>query len=494
MTFIYKWERTKPNIRLATLICIIGALLSVPAPNLIWAADYSLSASIKHTDITDFDLSPEGDAVVFSRKDAVYLFGIADKTTQKLLDLPHITGVAYAQSGEKIFVLQNDFSDYRYDVVAYELETRSLKWKTSFKRKTSHVISHPQINLVGVIWEKGLSLLDKQSGEVVKDIEDKIISAQLRGDNYLVYLTKDGAVKELDMRTYKETRSFKEAMTVTGLSLSEDKFVGFTGWKVYYNPLRSLADSQTFYIVRVLDAGLREVLNIKEVNKICRCYFISGSNFMLYATPGYVKCYDLSSKDPIFNIPSNSDIKDIRLSNNGSALALYNQDSLSVYSLSIAIAATKFDHLVKQVTDELIDQFDPKEIADKSVAMVRILNRSSKQEDALSEFIVSLVETELSRLRKRKKIKLLTRTEINEIIKEHKLSHSIVFDESNRAELGKLLGANFLAGGNYWQLNEQNLRVNLWFVNVESGEKVTTFKDIPVESIPASFKECLKNK
>lgn len=472
------------------LLCLLLILLNVIKADAV--RNYKLIKTFEYNDVVDFDISYDGNLLLFYTKrtaPALNIFSIPANSYLNSIELPNTTKIKCSPNENLAAVLTNTPKDFIYKIFILDTDKLSIKWDKKLKKKLKDVIFQEDGNFIGVI-SKGVILIDLPTGKIIKHIKKKILSANFRIPDILLYSTKN-SIREINLNTFKKSRSIKEDMTVVSSAADREKYIGVIGWKVYYNPLVGLEHSPTSYLIKVYDASFRELMNLKEVNRAANLTFIPNSNFFCYSTSRYIKFYDIDTGEHIFNIPYASDIKSVKISGNGEKLGVSTKDSLDIYELKIAVASTKFDYYVADLANMLINSIEPKELAHKAVAITEIVESNKKEKNEFADFILSIVETSLSKSSKGKKFKLVTRNEIEKILKEHRLGLTGIMDSSKAVEMGKLFSAHFLISGKYWTFGPEKVRILLTIMNVETGEKFSTYKDIKTDQIPPHFSDYL---
>ena len=103
----------------------------------------------------------------------------------------------------------------------------------------------------------------------------------------------------------------------------------------------------------------------------------------------------------------------------------------------------------------------------KRIAIVYFDNTSGERKlDKLKKGLAGMLITDLSNINM---LDIVERERLEEIIKEQKLSNSKKFDPSTAAKLGKLLGAEIILTGSYFEMFG-TFRIDARFINVETGE------------------------
>lgn len=95
-----------------------------------------------------------------------------------------------------------------------------------------------------------------------------------------------------------------------------------------------------------------------------------------------------------------------------------------------------------------------------------------------------------TQLAERKEYKVVERAQLQEVLKEQKLSSSSLVDENSAAEFGKILGANYVVTGSVVQQETENI-INVRFINVEKGT-VELARSVAVEEGEGLQQICTK--
>ena len=110
-------------------------------------------------------------------------------------------------------------------------------------------------------------------------------------------------------------------------------------------------------------------------------------------------------------------------------------------------------------------------ISNETYAITVFENHSNQTEDQwLSEALPDMLTTDLA---SSKKVRVVSRQDLKEIIEEQKLSLSGFIQESQQIELGQLLGATRLIIGSYSVMGSQ-IRIDTKVVNIRSGEVLSS--------------------
>ncbi len=91
-------------------------------------------------------------------------------------------------------------------------------------------------------------------------------------------------------------------------------------------------------------------------------------------------------------------------------------------------------------------------------------------------------EQVLLSLQKSKKLVIVDRSKLNQILKEQKLSISGAIEEKDAVKLGKLLGAKILISGDMYEKNK-NYELFLKLIRTETGEVLSVTKAIIDKSL-----------
>lgn len=105
----------------------------------------------------------------------------------------------------------------------------------------------------------------------------------------------------------------------------------------------------------------------------------------------------------------------------------------------------------------------------KTLAILDFSNNSlidKEKHASLSQGLAEIMITELSKVQD---LKLVERQKINSLIQEMQLSQSGIVSEDAGIQVGKLLGAHFLVFGSYMISFNNQIRVDIRIVEVETG-------------------------
>lgn len=124
----------------------------------------------------------------------------------------------------------------------------------------------------------------------------------------------------------------------------------------------------------------------------------------------------------------------------------------------------------EKATAQAIDSLNQENAAAEDATRLAILyfeNTSDKKElDGLRKGLASMLISDLSEL---KGLQVVERDRLQEVLEEQELSNSEKFDPSTAAEVGKLLGAEKILIGSYFEMMGQ-LRIDARTIDVETGE------------------------
>lgn len=104
-----------------------------------------------------------------------------------------------------------------------------------------------------------------------------------------------------------------------------------------------------------------------------------------------------------------------------------------------------------------------------SLAILDFSNNSlvdKEKHASLSQGLAEIMITELSKVQS---LRLVERQKINSLIQEMQLSQSGIISEDAGVQVGKLLGANFLVFGSFMISFNNQIRVDIRIVEVETG-------------------------
>lgn len=120
-----------------------------------------------------------------------------------------------------------------------------------------------------------------------------------------------------------------------------------------------------------------------------------------------------------------------------------------------------------------------------TIAILDFSNNSlvdKEKHASLSQGLAEIMITELSKIQN---LKLVERQKINALIQEMQLSQSGIISEAAGLQVGKLLGAHFLVFGSYMISFNNQIRVDLRIVEVETG--VTVKAEEVTDKLPRLF-------
>ena len=105
------------------------------------------------------------------------------------------------------------------------------------------------------------------------------------------------------------------------------------------------------------------------------------------------------------------------------------------------------------------------------IAVLYFENNTRRAE--LEPLAKSLCDMMIGDMAENTQISLVERTRLEEVLKEIKLSNSKGFDQSTAAKIGKLLGAEYLVFGSFFELGTK-FRIDARMVHVETGRICAT--------------------
>jgi TolB-like protein len=122
-----------------------------------------------------------------------------------------------------------------------------------------------------------------------------------------------------------------------------------------------------------------------------------------------------------------------------------------------------------------------KNVNAKRIAIIYFENTSGEASlDKLKKGIADMMITDLSNINM---ISIVERDRLEEILKEQKLNNSKDFDPNTASKLGKLLGAEIILTGGYFEMMG-SLRVDARFIDVQTGK---ILKSDGVDGTTSSF-------
>jgi WD40 repeat protein len=447
--------------------------------------NYQMLKSWSYSDLADFSLSSNGRLLIYSREGkGVEVF---DRVSDSLRPFPSLSSPSLLR-----------FSPYDGSLAAvqgkavslWDVEKASRLWESPVSGGVSDVVFSPVRTKLVVLGEQGARLMDMATGRLVKTIPADRVGVGLNEKGALVY-AKGNALRELDLNTFQELRNSRVELTLNSLKVRGDGSIGLAGWKVYYNPLLGLDKSPTFYLVKAYDPDFREILNLKEVNPVSHLELSPLTQHLFYSVGTYLRCVDLVTGEKLFNISSEKEIKALRISGDGKYLALYDGAHLDLYELQIGVAASRFDAQVTELTQGLMAGIGQRELLGKTLAVAGV-STSGRAENEFTDFVGSVLEAILTRMREHLDFKLVTRSDLGRILKEQGLAQTGLIDEKDAPRTGKLLGAQYLISGQYWVLDKDKIRLTLGLIDVEKGTKASQSKDILKGTIPPQFSKLVE--
>ena len=122
-----------------------------------------------------------------------------------------------------------------------------------------------------------------------------------------------------------------------------------------------------------------------------------------------------------------------------------------------------------------------KDVNAKRLAIIYFDNSGGEASmDKLKKGLADMLITDLSNVRM---LDIVERDKLEAILKEQKLSNSKDFDPSTAAKVGKLLGAQIILTGGYFEMMG-NMRIDARFIDVETGK---ILKSDGVDGATSSF-------
>lgn len=133
---------------------------------------------------------------------------------------------------------------------------------------------------------------------------------------------------------------------------------------------------------------------------------------------------------------------------------------------SVSAASDKESNPYIALAIELLKDCEGK---DKVIAVTR-LSYSDGRDSRDGEVVTERITTELVRL---KKLRVIERKEIGNVLNELKLQRSGSINYDSAKEIGRMLGADWVVVGTLTELADKELELNTRLVGVESGEIIT---------------------
>jgi len=105
----------------------------------------------------------------------------------------------------------------------------------------------------------------------------------------------------------------------------------------------------------------------------------------------------------------------------------------------------------------------------KTIAILDFSNNSLVDKDKYASLSKGLAEIMITELSKLSSLRLVERQKLNSLIEEMKLSQSGIISEDTGIQVGKILGAQYLVFGSYMISFNNQIRIDVRIVNVETG-------------------------
>lgn len=113
-------------------------------------------------------------------------------------------------------------------------------------------------------------------------------------------------------------------------------------------------------------------------------------------------------------------------------------------------------------------QLDVSKIPANTIAILYFENKGLKKElNPLQKGLSEMVITDLSKV---KSLKVVERVRLQELVQEMNLGETDIVDQKTAPRLGKLLGANRLVKGSFFDLTSEKLNIDAFVTKARSGE------------------------
>lgn len=122
---------------------------------------------------------------------------------------------------------------------------------------------------------------------------------------------------------------------------------------------------------------------------------------------------------------------------------------------------------------EMESQLDVTKIPANTVAILYFENKGQRQEyDPLQKGLAEMIITDLSKVRS---LKVVERLRLHQLVQEMNLSATDLVDQKTAPRLGKLLGANRLVKGSFFELTGDKINIDAFVTRTRTGQpEVTT--------------------
>ncbi|MBP6673272.1 MAG: tetratricopeptide repeat protein [Bacteroidetes bacterium] len=117
---------------------------------------------------------------------------------------------------------------------------------------------------------------------------------------------------------------------------------------------------------------------------------------------------------------------------------------------------------------QMEQQLDVAKIPSNTIAILYFENKGKKTElDPLQKGLSEMLVTDLSKV---KSLKVLERIRLQELVQEMNLSEMDIVDQKTAPRLGKLLGANRLVKGSFFELTGDKINIDAFVAKSRTGE------------------------
>ena len=117
---------------------------------------------------------------------------------------------------------------------------------------------------------------------------------------------------------------------------------------------------------------------------------------------------------------------------------------------------------------QMEQQLDVAKIPENTIAILYFENKGQKAElNPLQKGLSDMVITDLSKV---KSLKVVERIRLHELVQEMNLGETDLVDQKTAPRLGKLLGANRLVKGSFFELTNEKLNIDAFVTMAKTGE------------------------
>ena len=168
-----------------------------------------------------------------------------------------------------------------------------------------------------------------------------------------------------------------------------------------------------------------------------------------------------SSTEPLYGVIHNT-------GDEGGEFVFYSPNAKEESSNEITELSASINTDVKRAITEVINSENKLIDKPKTVAIIAFDNTSGKESEYgdLGGPLRDMLTTDLKEV---KNLTMVDRQALEKLLTEQNLNNSKSFDQATATKLGKLLGAEIIITGTYFELFG-SLRIDAKFINVETGE------------------------